>query len=190
MEIKNDSGDLKTGTAYDIGNDLLATAGHNLEYPINRIWLGDDKVVSDCADNHIYKSKGIDVGVIKLTKGQREFNTWIPTQCRLPEIGEEVAAIGYPVLPQRDPTLVMHMGIVESLPTTQPKDKRFIQVSFQSGGGFSGSPLIDKRGFVVGIMVGNIFQPTEENVPDKPFGQAIPVEYLYRYINENYCSRM
>ena len=97
----------------------------------------------------------------------------------------KVAAIGYPVLPQRDAILVMHLGIVESLPISQKKDKRFIQVSFQSGGGLSGSPLIDKGGFVVGIMVENIFQPTDENVPDKPFGQAVPIEYLYRYVNKN-----
>jgi S1-C subfamily serine protease len=104
----------------------------------------------------------------------------------LPEIGEEVAAVGYPVLPQRDPTLVMHTGIVESLPTNQKRGRRFIQVSFQSGGGLSGSPLIDKRGFVVGIMIENIFQPTDESVPGRPFGQAVPIEYLYRYVCENY----
>jgi len=185
LGLKNEKGDFKVGTAYDIGNDLLATAGHNLELSINKIWLGEDEVKHDCIDNHIYNSRDIDIGIIKLEKGQRELNTWIPTQCRLPQIGEEVAAIGYPVLPLRDTTLVMHTGIVESLPTSPSKDKRFIQVSFQSGGGLSGSPLIDKRGFVVGIMVENIFQPTDENVPDKPFGQAVPVEYLYRYVNEN-----
>lgn len=185
LEIKNDKGDIKVGTAYDIGNDLLATAGHNLELQINTIWLGEDEVKHDWIDNDIYKSRDIDVGIIKLKAAQRQLNTWIPTQSRLPEIGEEVAAIGYPVLPQRDATLVMHLGIVESLPITQKKDRRFIQVSFQSGGGLSGSPLIDKRGFVVGIMVENIFQPTDENVPAKPFGQAVPIEYLYRYVNEN-----
>ena len=126
----------------------------------------------------------VDIGIIKLTGGQRESNTYIPTQSRLPEIGEEVAAIGYPVLPQRDTTLVMHTGIVESLPTDFSQKKRFIQVSFQSGGGLSGSPLIDKRGLVVGIMIENIFQETDKNVPDRPFGQAVPIEYLYRYVNE------
>ncbi len=186
LEVKNASGDPKSATAYDIGNDLLATAGHNLEFSISQIWLGDDEVEHDCVDNDIYKLRGIDIGIVKLTKGQRDINSWIPTQCRLPEIGEEVAAVGYPVLPQRDPTLVMHTGIVESLPTSQKRDKRFIQVSFQSGGGLSGSPLIDKCGFVVGIMIENIFQPTDESVPGRPFGQAVPIEYLYRYVCESY----
>lgn len=56
----------------------------------------------------------------------------------------------------------MHIGIVESLPTDYSKEKRFIQVSFQSGGGLSDSPLIDERGLVVGIMIENIFQETEK----------------------------
>ncbi|MFH1719694.1 MAG: reverse transcriptase domain-containing protein [Planctomycetota bacterium] len=185
LEIKNDRGDLRTGTAYDIGNNLLATAGHNLDFPINKIWLGDSEVKHETVDNHIYKSRKVDVGLIKLREGQRKLNTWIPTQSRLPEIGEEVAAIGYPVLPQRDATLVMHMGIVESLPINQSKDRRFIQVSFQSGGGLSGSPLVDRKGFVVGIMIENIFQSAEAYVPGRPFGQAVPIEYLYRYVNKN-----
>lgn len=171
-------------TAYDIGNDLLATAGHNLEHEIDEIWLRGHNVKYDDIDNKLYKSRKIDIGIIKLAKGQRKLNTYIPTQSRLPEIGEEVAAIGYPVLPQRDTTIVMHIGIVESLPTDYSKEKRFIQVSFQSGGGLSGSPLIDKRGLVVGIMIENIFQEKEKNVPDRPFGQAVPIEYLYRYVNE------
>jgi RNA-directed DNA polymerase len=185
LEIKNIRGDLETGTAYDIGNDMLATAGHNLDLMIHKIWIGEDDIKHDYVDNRIYKSRGIDIGIIKIKEGQREQNIWIPTQSRLPEIGEEVAAIGYPVLPQRDATLVMHSGVVESLPISQKKDKRFIQVSFQSGGGLSGSPLIDKQGFVIGIMIENIFQATAENVPSKPFGQAVPIEYLYRYVNKN-----
>lgn len=183
LRLKTPSG-IRVATAYDIGNDLLGTAGHNLEHQVDEIWLRNRNVKHDKTDNHLHKTRQVDIGIIKISEGQRESNTYVPTQSRLPEVGEEVAAIGYPVLPQRDTTLVMHTGIVESLPTDYSNNRRFIQVSFQSGGGLSGSPLIDKRGFVVGIMIENIFQEMEPNVPDRPFGQAVPIEYLYKYVNE------
>jgi len=53
-----------------------------------------------------------------------------------------------------------------------------IQVSFQSGGGLSGGCLIDRRGFVIGIMTENIYNMGANNIPNRPYGQAIPVEYL------------
>jgi len=78
----------------------------------------------------------------------------------------------------RDTTLVMHTGIVEALPVAYAEGLRFIQVSFQSGGGLSGAPLIDKRGFVVGVMAENIFREENGPVPQRPYGQAVPIEYL------------
>ncbi len=81
----------------------------------------------------------------------------IPTQLRLPQIGEEVAAIGFPRLPFRSSSLVLHVGTVEALPRDYKGKHRFIQVSFQSGGGLSGGCLIDKSGHALGIMTENIF---------------------------------
>lgn len=171
-------------TAFDVGNDMLATAGHNLNHEIDAITFGDDRVKHNEIRNELYRCRKIDVGIIKLEPGQRSINRYLPTQCRLPQIGEEVCAIGYPVLPWRHTTLVMHVGVVEALPIDYSNDNRYIQVSFQSGGGLSGSPLIDKRGFAVGIMVENIFPKPEQDVPARPFGQAVPIEYLHRHVNE------
>ena len=109
---------------------------------------------------------------------------------------EEVAAIGFPTIPLRNPTLVMHVGTVEALPTDYYGHRRFIQVSFQSGGGLSGGCLIDKAGFVLGVMIENVFmgaalprdsensqdegRSRDEGIsaPPRPYGQAVPIEYF------------
>ncbi len=183
--------------------------GDGMKYNDIKLYFGDTPKPIDNLTK--YEDNSIDVGVIQQKKNRSSELAWIPTQLRLPEIGEEVAAIGYPTLPQRDSTLVMHVGIVEALPVTLTLAQRLIQVSFHSGGGLSGGCLIDKRGFVIGIMTENIYNITKhkppENAPEKeeligkdgfivgvesniaynkieieipsrPYGQAIPVEYL------------
>jgi RNA-directed DNA polymerase len=176
IEINNDKGDKFAGTAFYIGKNLFGTAGHNLKYKNAQMYFGDSPRLIDKFT--AYDEKSIDVGVISIDdKGNAELD-WLPTQLRLPEIGEEVAAIGFPYLPQRRPTLVMHVGVVEALPVTLDSRQRLIQVSFQSGGGLSGGCLIDKRGFVIGIMIENIYNMGANNIPNRPYGQAVPVECL------------
>lgn len=193
LEIINIKGDICTGTAFYIGNGFFATAGHNLKYKNAKLYFGESS--NNITDFTEYNPDSIDIGMIKYENLETNTLKWLPTQLRLPQIGEEVAAIGYPCLPLRNPTLVMHVGIVEALPVTYNLKKRFIQVSFQSGGGLSGGCLIDKGGFVVGIMIENIFNETKSHfadkddsgtscVPTRPYGQAVPIEYLADKLNE------
>ncbi len=194
IETEN-NGQKGTATGFYIGNNLFATAKHNLKYKNSKMYIGDFDFPTN---THIpYDEKSIDVAIIENETPLNSRLAYLPTQMRLPEIGEEVAAIGYPVLSQRNPsivmhigvvealrTLVMHVGVVEALPETQDLTRRFIQVSFQSGGGLSGGCLIDKGGFVIGIMVENIYNMGNANVPDRPYGQSVPVEYLYDKVFE------
>jgi hypothetical protein len=182
LEIITADGDKRTGSAFMIGKNLLATARHNLEHKSYTASFESDEVLP-IDESQIHRHAIVDAAVIRLERDGRDVR-WLMTQCRLPRIGEPVAAIGYPELPLRDSTMVLHNGVVEALPVTFDHTQRFIQVSFQSGGGLSGAPLIDNRGFVVGIMVENIFQQAAPNVPDRPFGQAVPIEYLYRLVIE------
>lgn len=183
VETTNREGDKGAGTAFYIGNNLFGTAGHNLKYEKAAIYLGESP--SPISTFTRYNEQSIDIGVIrKEDKGNAEL-TWLPTQLRLPEIGEEVAAIGFPSLPLRHSTLVMHVGVVEALPVTFDLQQRLIQVSFQSGGGLSGGCLIDRRGFVVGVMIENIYKKGANDVPSRPYGQAVPVEYLADKVDES-----
>jgi len=129
-----------------------------------------------------------DVGCLRLE--ELRSSRGIPTQLRLPKIGEEVVAIGFPTIPRRNPTMVVHIGTVEALPLAYGTNQRFIQVSFQSGGGLSGGCLLDKSGHALGIMVENVFMaPNNSNpnqvesaVPQRPYGQAVPLEYFDDYL--------
>jgi len=180
LEITDSDRAKHTGTAFYIGNRLLATAKHNFQYKDISINMGNDTIPYESNyPEYRINDNAADAGIIKITSNILDNNPWFQTQLRLPEIGEEVIAIGFPCLSQRNPTLVMHIGVVEALPVNYATNHRFIQVSFQSGGGLSGGPLVDKRGFVVGIMVENIFYLAEPNVPSRPYGQAVPVEYLF-----------
>ncbi len=178
----NNKGDKGTATAFYIGKNFFGTAGHNLKYRNSKLFFGDSPISIDKYTP--YDDKVVDVGIIKTENKNNENLVLLPTQMRLPEVGEEVAAIGYPCLPQRSPTLVMHVGTVEALPVTQNSKHRFIQVSFPSGGGLSGGCLLDKGGFVIGVMVENIYNMGADNVPNRPYGQALPVEYLHDKLAE------
>lgn len=207
----NNNGETVSGTAFCIGKDIYGTAGHNLVYNNTKLYFGETPKPID--EFTKYEKDSIDVGVIKQLENGCPELAWIPTQLRLPEIGEEVAAIGYPILPHRRSTLVMHVGVVEALPVPfgLATEQILIQVSFHSGGGLSGGCLIDKRGFVIGIMTQNIYNMPKYNspinapkkeeligkngvivgvdsnieynkveveIPSRPYGQAVPVEYL------------
>jgi len=176
LAVKTKDNDECAGTAFCIGPDILATAGHNLTHPHVAVYIGSD-LIEPKACNVVGSDCVPDIGIIRLKPGTVN-GTSLITKGRLPEIGEEVCAIGYPSLPMRDTTVVMHTGVVEALPVAYSGAPRFIQVSFQSGGGLSGAPLMDERGFVVGVMVENIFTATKEQVPQRPYGQAVPIEYL------------
>ncbi|MEZ6050211.1 MAG: serine protease [Planctomycetaceae bacterium] len=171
--------DEASGSAFHIGHGILATAGHNIvrtdgdRYSTTLLGTHSDVAVvrTEASWKH---GDGPDVGAIEVSTTKRMPS--IPTQYRLPEVGEAVAAIGFPTIPCRDKTHVMHTGTVEALPVCYRTKQRFIQVSFQSGGGMSGGCLIDRAGFVIGIMVENVFMTQGEGVPSKAYGQAIPIE--------------
>jgi RNA-directed DNA polymerase len=154
-------GDTAHGTAFHVGGGLLATARHcvfNLSNAVHadlRLHVDGTEKPVDIIRSEMQTRHAIDVAALRLD--ELSIQRGIPTQLRLPEVGEEVAAIGFPSLPQRNSTLVVHVGTVEALPTSYTNQQRFVQVSFQSGGGLSGGCLIDKSGHVVGIMVENVF---------------------------------
>ncbi len=192
LKVKTkDYGD-QTGSAFRIGRSLLGTAGHNLQHLEIAIVLpnGDEVPVQ----KHKYRCAlhDTDVGLLKLPANVEVAGDPIPSQGRLPELGEEVAAIGYPAVAWRQTTVSLRSGVVEALPTTQNDEWRFISVGFVSAGGLSGAPLIDKRGFVVGIVVENTLarsasvgmqkgrasEADEEVTRSDLFGQASPIEYL------------
>ncbi len=197
LTFKNEMGDDRSGSAFHIGNGVVATARHNIISREGSIHDGLAVIVDKEKESVkiIHEEKlqdpEPDVGAVLL----ESLNTLrgIPTQLRIPDVGEEVVALGFPKIPMRLPTLVAHIGTVEALPTSYSNKQKYVQVSFQSGGGLSGGCLIDKSGHALGILVENVFMnqakdpPVEETVstieiPSRAYGQALPMEYLDEFL--------
>ena len=184
------NGDTHAGTAFHVGNSIFATAGHNVSkengeqhqsicFPLEDVENEIEVVSCLLGGNPDFDLAALKVKGLSLKKH-------IPTQCRLPEVGEEVCALGFPRISQREPCLVAHVGVIEALPVTYKGDQRYIQVSFQGGGGLSGGCLIDKAGFLIGIVVQNVFMGSEgADVPQKGYGQALPIEYFDEHLYQN-----
>ncbi len=162
------------GTAFQFKHNLLATAGHNLT-------SGDFEVIQNLKDNEQadissykaqYHDDEIDCGLIRIntTKGMWPEPIW--SQERIPEVGEAVAAIGFPQVPRRHTTPILHTGTVSAISLNYPKSIQFIQVSFAQGPGLSGAPLVDRRGLLLGIVVENVFHAPQSLCGGGPDGQA------------------
>ncbi len=190
IEGVNEKGDKQCASGFVVGNDCLITAGH-IPAKLKEIVVhhqDSELIPSECV--HINEPGKLDVAVMLFDDAPFTDIAKVYAQHRLPEVGEEVAAIGYPVIAGRNPTIVMHVGTVEAI-THGYKDGVFIQTSFASGGGLSGGVLVDKGGLGIGVMVENVYLETKGHggqeavvAPARLYGQATPIEYallLRRY---------
>jgi S1-C subfamily serine protease len=167
-------GDEFSGTAFLIGPNRLATCEHN--------FAGDVLVYIDNAEiaaRDEKKHAATDVAVFSLGQSVSSPLVVLPLRDDLPSPGEEVAILGFPAVPQRQPTLNISVGAVEALPTNYRGDSQFIQVSIQTAGGYSGGPVIDQCGRVIGVVTERTFEAVKDaDVPSRPFSQVVPVRYL------------
>lgn len=157
-------GNQTCGTVFVVDNQHVATAAHVLSRqngspaPEDEIDLSPliskSRISAHEAIIHSgYEGarKSPDVAVLTVSGGVGR-RAALPIRRYPLKIGEEVAALGFPAIPGRNPTLAIHLGIVEALTKGYNGLDEYIQVSFQVGGGLSGGPLIDRQGFVVGII--------------------------------------
>ncbi len=171
-----------SGTAFQVSSRHLMTAGHNCEIQVGHARCPlDVSLLNPLAEELPVKASwyaydggsGLDVGVLEVNFPEGEGELPIPFQERVPEIGEEVIALGFPSVPQRDPDLVCHVGRVEMV-ASHYQGTRYIGVSFASGGGLSGAPLLDAGGYCIGVMVANTFA---DDAVRRAYGQAILFEH-------------
>ncbi len=178
------------GTAFQFRHNLLATAGHNLT-------CGEFEVIANLKRNEQaslysykaqYKDDEIDCGLIRInttTKGSWPGPIW--SQERIPEVGEPVAAVGFPTVPRRHATPILHIGSVSAIALNYPESIQFIQVSFVQGPGLSGAPLVDRRGLLLGIVVENVFHAPQEPRTTTEYGQVIPISLIHHLRKVPWC---
>lgn len=167
-----------SGTAFLIGDNLFATCEHNFAGEVV-VYLGGTAVPVDSPRKHATA----DVAVFSLAQIPGSGFRPLPIHTPLPAAGEEAAILGFPVVPQRLPTLNFCAGMIEALPTDYKATQQFIQVSIPTAGGYSGGPLIDTYGRVIGVVSERTFEAVgDAAVPARPFSQVVPTRYLAELI--------
>jgi hypothetical protein len=172
------------GTGFRVGPECFLTAGHNVyvqrreeESPAQRELSLELPLQAPIPVTRVLAIAGefgkIDLALAKATVPTEWPRTLVPTQERLPGIGEEIAALGYPEIAQRHPGLVLQVGRVESV-STGYGGARFITVSFACGPGLSGSPLLDANGYCVGVISESTYKEDESD-PKRAYGHAIAI---------------
>lgn len=162
-----------TGTAFLIGENLFATCEHNFAGDVV-VYLGDTAVPVGKSKKHATA----DVALFSLAQSTGGIRP-LSIHTLLPAAGDEVAILGFPVVPLRLPILNFCAGVIEALPTDYKATQQYIQVSVPTAGGYSGGPLIDTYGRVIGVVSERTFEAVgDAGLPARPFSQVVPTRYL------------
>jgi hypothetical protein len=172
LEINVD-GTLRSGTAFAFRPHLLATAAHNLAGPLRVIHVTRPGLVEGTY-SHERAEHGVDCAVISTAHGAES----LPLAESMPEPGDPIAVIGYASVPWRHPSVGIYPGNVESISPNYDGSLSLIQVSVNAAGGLSGSPVINREGKVIGIVVESTFERTESGVPGREYTTVLPVAYI------------
>jgi hypothetical protein len=189
LQVLTDGEPDSWGTAFVLDRDLLATAGHNLDGRRVQLLDANESPVQPTRTQHKNITGGEDWGLLEVDLSGFDSVRGLPTQERIPLVGEEIAAIGYPSVSGRHTTLSTCVGTIESTPESYRTPVRFLQVSFAHIGGMSGSPVIDRRGYVVGIVVENVWWKPAGDTPPVPSGQVLPIGYVTAFRRAEFDTR-
>jgi RNA-directed DNA polymerase len=173
-------GDEFGGTAFVWRGRTLATAAHNLdgEVEVSPPLPEGQPVPASAIVFHPRRDEQVDVAVLQLPEGVGPLRGQIPVRTSPVNPGEQVAALGYPSIPRRQPALAILTGHVESRALNYAGTVDTVQVSIKISGGMSGGPVIDRGGRLVGIAMEQTFEHTEGGVPARAFHHVLPVRYL------------
>jgi serine protease Do len=193
------------GTSFLVSGhpDLILTSAHCLTDAKAICLRGISKDQFRDAEIFVSKNPALDIAMIVFS------NPILPNAKRL-ELGwgrilDEVIAVGYPNTPTFTEVLAVEKasisseitptkGIIASKPTEMFTRLPLYLISARVRGGFSGGPIINDRGLVVGMV---LRQPTSKDATPKSlyaeydnlgYGIAIPAEYIEKFI-KGVCDR-
>ncbi|WP_158620342.1 MULTISPECIES: reverse transcriptase domain-containing protein [Corallococcus] len=179
LEVTNKEGDLQNGTSFLWDAGYLATAHHNLIGPVSVMINGISSPVGAGDQLHHPKAnEGVDAALLKVAHTATAGKLAFKTRESAIEIGESVAALGFPTVPMYDSALIVRTGIVEGTAPQYSNQIDGIQVSIKLTGGFSGGPVIDSSGRLVGVVMEATFEKTAAGVPGGEFQHILPARYL------------
>lgn len=171
VEVTRKDGSRSMGTAFATGSTELLTAAHNLKDSVELIANPPKPIVS--ARFHARGRAEIDAALVNIDHGLPA----VQVDRRTAIVGESIAIVGFASVPMRQPTLGIYTGTVEAISANYSSSTQFYQVSVQSSGGLSGSPMFDSRGRVLGLVVESTFEATRVGVPNREFFTVLPIQY-------------
>ena len=180
-----------TGSGFKISEEYAVTCEHVIE-GANEICAnviagdGYPDVYDVGFGEVVYYNKQLDIALLKT-----EFcgNNYLEIEKRyiLPEIGEEVVVLGYPLgyeMPQSNqfgPNISFYHGYVSSNQVSNGNSITFLDIDVKSGN--SGSPVISlKTGKVIGIVKGIKLGGRRSLTEKMPF--MIPIQYFVELLRE------
>lgn len=208
LVVEDEVGNLSTGTAFHIGNGILATARHVVENRIIREALtGHIAQLSIDSFQILYPTDdSVDLAIIKSNFSLSYYmsdkykihgfsneskvdhielgthlDDWIDDGLVL----MDVIVLGYPAIPTSSaPVLVATKGEINAIidPYIGSRHPLFI-VSPVARGGFSGGPVITQSGWIIGVVTSSLIR---DNSPvESGYLAAVTVEPLYNLLAEN-----
>jgi S1-C subfamily serine protease len=133
----------------------LGTAGHVVEEGFEIVDVRDEAgnvVGAENLDVRRISVANIDLALVRcqIPAGVTPLRIeWDGTVAR--ELDEVVVA-GYPHISFHNPTLVVSRGEIASFPLLRSAERRSLMISRVTEPGFSGAPVIDTRGLVIGVV--------------------------------------
>ncbi|PLP95020.1 hypothetical protein CYD26_05910 [Pseudomonas sp. FFUP_PS_473] len=171
-------GDEHAGTGLLLDETTILTCAHvitDMKPYGTQIVQGVERSIERTIAHH-----SIDVGIIKLTKGECRPDPAITF--RNPTSAERVYTLGFPRIPlSRDPALIIQSGEVacEYIRTIH-NDEVFLYSAIARPGN-SGGPIISSSGHIVGIVTHDL---SYKDCDDAPFYAGIPTSIIAKALSE------
>lgn len=176
--LGSSKGDEHAGTGLLLDETTILTCAH----VITDMTLYDKQNVQgiERSIDRAFAHDSIDVGIIKLTKGECRPDPAITFGN--PTAAERVYTLGFPRIPlSRDPALITQSGEVASeYIKTIHNDEVFLYSAIARPGN-SGGPIISSTGHVVGIVTHDL---SYKDCDDAPFYAGIPTSIIAKALSE------
>jgi hypothetical protein len=173
LEVTKSNGDVGNGTGFCLTREFATTAAHNLKGRVTMHGFTQSVVATE-AYLHAAGPDHIDAALLRYSSGLPA----LPYDRTIPDPGQEIAIVGFASLPGRQPSLGIYVGTVESRPTDYSQTRTFIHVSVPPAGGLSGSPVINARGVLVGLLIESVYENTGPDVPRREYSTVLPIKYV------------
>lgn len=175
VRLVNPDGD-GIGTGFFVSPTTIATAAHVTEDLPGFAVETETGQRFEYADVIRHARQTIDLALVCLKEPVRIRSFQIATTC---ELLDPVVVFGYPPIPRtNDAYLVVNRGEISSKPILYHDEQQIIIVSCLLRGGYSGGPVVNNRGQVVGIVSQQLFRqvaPDEKSI-NESLGLAAATE--------------